>query len=95
LPLIRIAFWNAVLFWGVPGVQTHFMYFYKEQCYAWLFAANLFVLVLVGIPLVLGWKLSDMSAMSRNRLGLVIGIGVLFCVHVIWTVGWIFNYSKL
>jgi hypothetical protein len=51
MPLIRIAFWNAVLFWGVPGMQTLFMSFYAGQRYVLLSMVNLFVFAFALIPL--------------------------------------------
>lgn len=95
MPLIRIAFWNSVLFWGVPGVQTLFMSFYKGQYYVLLLMANLFIFALVLIPLAAGWKLSKAIGLSGKKLFHVIGIGVLLCLHVIWTAGWIFYYDRL
>lgn len=94
MPLIRIAFWNAVLFWGVPGVQTLFMSFYKEKWYVLLLTANLFVFALVVIPLAIGWELSKAIGISRKKLLLVISIGALLCLHVMWTTSWIFYYNR-
>jgi uncharacterized membrane protein len=94
MPLIRIAFWNAVLFWGVPGMQTLFMSFYAGQRYVLLLMVNLLVLALILIPLTVGWRLSKAIGVSRKNVAFAIGIGMLLCLHVMWTVRWVFYYGR-